>query len=212
MAENIIVDKTLFIRNLEELLLFFNSQKVRLVEFIKNNFKENIHYIIRKEYNNEKKGSGGHNKINYLLTDYTFNITQTTFNLKHRYVRNFLDNVEHINILMSLENQTIGWIENSYKDVERIKRQYIIGTYKVDLYFKDYKLVVECDENNHEDRDEKYEFERQKFIISTGKSIIRFDPNNKNFDLSFVLREIHKFIKNYFIVNTESKLIIINYE
>ncbi len=211
-VENNIVDETIFTKNLDELLLFFNSQKVRLVEFVKNNFKENEHYIIRKAYNNDKKGSGGHNKINYLLTDYVYNVTRTTFNLKHRYVRTFLDNVEQINILMSLENQTIGWIENSYKDVEETKRQYVIGTYKVDLYFNDYNLVVECDENNHKNRDKNYELERQEFIISTGKTIIRFDPNNKKFDLSFVLREIHKFIKKYSNKNHQPKLIVVNFD
>jgi very-short-patch-repair endonuclease len=29
----------------------------------------------------------------------------------------------------------------------------MIGKYKVDLYFIDYNLVIECDEYNHEDRD-----------------------------------------------------------
>ena len=98
-VKNNIVDETIFTKNLDELLLFFNSQKVRLVEFVKNNFKENEHYIIRKAYNDDKKGSGGHNKINYLLTDYVYNVTRNTFNLKHRYVRTFLDNVEQMKII-----------------------------------------------------------------------------------------------------------------
>lgn len=54
-----------FIKNLDELLKIFDSQKVKLVQFLKNNFKENIHYIITKAYIDKKQGRGGCNKINY---------------------------------------------------------------------------------------------------------------------------------------------------
>ena len=60
-------------KNLEELLPLFTSQKVRIVEFLKYNFKENIHYI--KIKNNMKNNyRGGHNKINFMLTDEAFDI------------------------------------------------------------------------------------------------------------------------------------------
>ena len=49
---------------------------------------------------------------------------------------------------MCIENQTIGFIENSYSNILNTKRQHFIGKYKVDLYFIDNKLVIECDENN----------------------------------------------------------------
>ena len=71
-----------------------------------------------------------------------------------------------------------------------IKRQYIIGKYHVDLYFIDYKLVIECDENNHIDRDCIQEKIREEYIISLGNKMIRYNPNTPNFDLSNVLREI----------------------
>lgn len=102
------------------------------------------------------------------------------------------DNCNHVNLLMSLENQTIGFIDNCFKDITKTKRQKRIGPYLVDLYFKHYNLVVECDENNHSDRNEEYEKKREKIILSTGTTIIRYDPNDKKFDLSFVLKEINK--------------------
>jgi very-short-patch-repair endonuclease len=95
---------------------------------------------------------------------------------------------------MSLENQTIGFIENSFSGVIKTKRQKSFNKYRVDLYFEDYKLVIECDENDHVDRDLFNEKKREEYILSTGTSIIRYNPNDKNFDLSIVLREIHKFI------------------
>ncbi len=206
------VDETIFTKDAEDLLLLFETQKHNIIRYIKKYFKENTHFIIKKAYDNKKNGSGGHNKDNYFLTNECFNLVKDNYNLKHRYLTKILGNIKNFNPLMSLENQTIGWIENAYKDVETTKRQYIIGTYKVDLYFKDYKLVIECDEFNHKDRDINYELEREEYIISKGKSIIRFDPNNENFDLSFVLREIHKFIRNYNKDEHEPKIIIVNYE
>ena len=95
---------------------------------------------------------------------------------------------------MCIENQTIGFIENSYKDILNIKRQFNIGKYRVDLYFIDYKLIVECDEFNHIDRDEIKEKIREEYILSLGNKIIRYNPNQKDFDLSNVLREINKLL------------------
>lgn len=116
-----------FIKNLDELLKIFDSQKVRLVEFLKNNFIENIHYIITKAHVDKKLGSGGHNKINYLLTEETYNLVKNSFNLRHRYLTKINDNCNHINLLMSLENQTIGFIENCFKDVYHLRdKKYLV--------------------------------------------------------------------------------------
>ena len=95
---------------------------------------------------------------------------------------------------MCIENQTIGFIENSYKDVLNVKRQFSIGKYRADLYFIDYKLVVECDEFNHTDRDEIKERIREEYILSFGNKIIRYNPNQIDFDLSNVLREINQIL------------------
>jgi very-short-patch-repair endonuclease len=196
-----------FSKNLEELLPLFTSQKIRIVEFLKYNFKENIHYIINK--NNFKiKKNGGHNKVNYMLTEEVFELVKNTFNLKHRYITKIGDS-RHLNIIMSLENQTIGFIENSFKDILKLKRQHAFDKYKVDLYFRKYKLVVECDENNHSDRNSYYEKERERYILSLGNTIIRFDPNDKLFDLSLVLREINKIL--FSKEKKDSSIILVNF-
>lgn len=195
-----------FTKNLEEIKSY--SSKDHILRFVKKNLKENVHYIVRKA-NLTKIGRGGHNKIDCLLTEECFNLVKNTFNLKHKYLTKINDNATHINILMSLENQTIGFIENSFKDIIKTKRQKSFNNYKVDLYFEDYKLVVECDENDHLDRDPIKEKEREDYILSTGNSIIRYNPNDKLFDLSLVLREIHKFILNF---DRQTKLIKVNFE
>lgn len=187
--------KNNFTKNLEELeKIFKDSQKIRIVEFLKNNFKENVHYVMKKNINIKKK-RGGHNKISYLMTEEVYEFIKNSFNLKNRYVKFFGSN-NCINIVMSLENQTVGFIENSFNKVIKTKRQSYIDGYKIDLYFCDYKLAIECDENNHEDRNIKMEKERQDYILSKGITMIRFDPNNEKFDLSYVFREILTIILN----------------
>jgi very-short-patch-repair endonuclease len=184
---------TLYTRNLDE-LFYITIHKHNLVRNLIKNYKENIHYIITK--NNVKKGSGGHNKNNYLLTEDAFELLKNSFNLRNRYIVDINDNVKQVNLCMPIENQTIGFIENAYKDILNIKRQHYIGKYKVDLYFIDYELVIECDEFNHQDRNIIEEKNREEFICSFGNKIIRYNPNEKNFDLSNVLRKINVILYN----------------
>lgn len=198
-----------FSENLEDLLILFSSQKINITRFVEKNFRENIHFIKIK---NSIKFSyrGGHNKINYMLTKSTFELAKNTFNLQNRYISKFGD-TQHVNIIMSLENQTIGFIENSFKNIIKTKRQYGFNNkskiYRVDLFFPKYKLVIECDENNHSDRNICDEKEREDYILSLNNTIIRFNPNDKLFDLSLVLREINKIL--FMKKKNESSLIIV---
>ena len=111
--------------------------------------------------------------------------------MRNNYLVNINDGIKHINIAMCVENQTIGFIKNAYDNIFNIKRQYIIGNYRVDLYFIDYKLVIECDEDNHSDRNQTNEKIREDYLISLGNKIIRFNPNETLFDLSNVLKKIN---------------------
>jgi very-short-patch-repair endonuclease len=177
-----------FTRNLDE-LLYLSTQKYNLTRYLQKNYRENIHYIIEKCKN--IKQYGGQNKLVFMLTEQTFELFKNSYNLRNRYIVDVSDNVKCVNVIgMCIENQTIGFIENAYSNVLNVKRQYGFGKYRVDLYFVDYKLVIECDENNHTDRDAEQEKIREDYITSLGNKIIRFNPNVSSFDLSNVLREI----------------------
>lgn len=179
-----------FIRNLEG-LSYLTSKKVNLVRYLTKNYKENIHYIIERNKFKTIKQNGGQNKITYLLTEEAFEIFKNSYNLRNRYIVDLSENVKQINIGMCIENQTIGFISNSYDNMLNVKRQFTIGKYRADLYFIDYKLVIECDENNHDDRDPENEKIRETYITSLGNKIIRYNPNEIGFDLSNVLRQIN---------------------
>lgn len=139
----------------------------------------------------KSKQNGGQNKIIFKLTEEAFDLLKNSYNLRNRYIVDVSDKLKCINIGMCIENQTIGFIENAYKKILNVRRQQVFGKYRVDLYFIDYKLVIECDENNHADRDPIKEKVREDYLISLGNKIIRYNPNEKAFDLSNVLSEIN---------------------
>ena len=183
--------QTEFTKNIDECVSLFNSQKINLTTFVKKNFKEGVHFIETKQTEKSHQ-RGGHNRIHMLLTDETFNLVKNSYNLKNRYIKQINENCGHVNVVMTIETQTIGFIENSFSDALKLKRQKRIGPYYIDLYFEDYNLAIECDENDHNDRCEIYEKNREQFLLEKNITIIRYNPNHKNFDLSYVLRNITK--------------------
>ena len=189
-----------FTRDLEELLTIFTSSKQKMIVNLKKNYQENIHYVISKKNNLVNKNGnrhGGHNKLTFMLTEYAFKLFKNSFNLRNKYITTISDTVHVVNsINMCIENQTIGFIWNCFNEVTPIKRQYRMGRYKVDLYFLDYNLVIECDENGHNDRDPHYEKIREDYITALGNIMIRFNPNIEKFDLSNVIKDINKVLFN----------------
>lgn len=188
-----------FTRDIEEFMSIFGSSKVNLVANLKKNYQENIHYIILKgissSLNKNGTRNGGHNKHKIMLSESAFNLFKNSYNLRNRYITTISDNINVVSsINMCIENQTIGFIWNCFNEVTSLKRQYKFDTYRVDLYFLDYKLVIECDEYGHTDRDPNYEKTREEYITSLGNKIIRFNPNIENFDLSNVVKDINKVI------------------
>ena len=86
-------------------------------------------------------------------------------------------------VLISKEQEYIGTIVEAFHDLKSYK-QFTVGSYRIDLYFPDQSLAIECDEFNHTDRDLKYEKERQRFIENELKcKFIRFNPDSKDFSV-----------------------------
>lgn len=90
-----------------------------------------------------------------------------------------------------IESQIIHYITQTFCREEMIQ-QFYINKYKVDLYFPKHKLVVECDEYDHTDRNTTYEVNRQKYIETILRcEFIRFNPNAKNFNVFSLLNKIY---------------------
>ena len=65
---------------------------------------------------------------------------------------------------------------------ENMETQYSVLTYRVDLYFHDYKLAIEVDEKGHIGRNEDYEKQRQKEIkAELSCKFVRINPDEENF-------------------------------
>ncbi len=76
--------------------------------------------------------------------------------------------------------------------------QYRIEEFKIDLYFPEYKLAIECDEHNHVSYKNNKDSERQLIITQKlGCKFIRFNPNKKDFNVFILLNDIHMHIQGY---------------
>lgn len=99
---------------------------------------------------------------------------------------------------LTKEQQTLSSITDAFK-TEKYEDQYKVGNYFLDLYFPDYKLVIECDENGHSDRKPGDERSRMDYINKELKIDdsywIRFNPDEHNFDVMKVVSKIHNKIK-----------------
>ena len=77
---------------------------------------------------------------------------------------------------------------------EIILTQYCIKNKRLDAYFPKYKLAIEVDEYNHEDRDSNYEKNRQSMIENHGITIIRTNPDAADFNINRLINQIYRHI------------------
>jgi very-short-patch-repair endonuclease len=126
-----------------------------------------------------------------MLTEETADLVRSTYNMKNSYVRKVKD-IAVKNIVMSLENSTIGFMCNALKPLfSAMIRQYKVGKYRVDLYIPDIDLCVECDERGHLEYNAVEEAARQAYVEKElACRFLRFNPNAIDFDLSDVISDI----------------------
>lgn len=98
-------------------------------------------------------------------------------------------------VILSKEQEVIGFIVECLKDIAQINLQHKVGDYKIDLYIPEYNLAIECDEFGHDDRDCEYEINREEYIKKElDCKFIRFNPDSELFRISelmnTILREI----------------------
>ena len=100
-------------------------------------------------------------------------------------------------IYTKVEASHIGNIRKAFKDILSID-EYAVGKYNVDLYFPSLNLVIECDQNNHNDYNKQTEKEREDYIKDKlGCTFIRFNPDEPGFMIGDVIYKISKFIQKH---------------
>jgi very-short-patch-repair endonuclease len=99
---------------------------------------------------------------------------------------------------LTKEQQTLSAISIAFK-TENMEDQYKVGKYYIDLYFPDYRLCIECDEDGHSSRRPSDERERMDFVnkeLGIDDSYwIRFNPDEKDFDVIKVIGQINLYLK-----------------
>lgn len=75
------------------------------------------------------------------------------------------------------ESRTLDIICEAIKGFTRHYRQYTVGPYKIDLYLRDLKTAVECDERQHSSYSQLDEAIREQYIKEKlDCEILRYDP------------------------------------
>jgi hypothetical protein len=89
-----------------------------------------------------------------------------------------------LDILISpIEANCIGIIESAFQHLNPVS-QFFVNGYRIDLYFPQHRLAVECDEHRHSHVPKKQEKSRQDSIAKAlGCKFIRFNPHDPSFNL-----------------------------
>jgi very-short-patch-repair endonuclease len=90
-----------------------------------------------------------------------------------------------------IEAEILNNIKISFNNENSID-QYTIDNYRIDLYFPDYKLAIECDEDGHNIVLD--ELREQYIKDKIGCKFIRFKPYTKDFNVFQLINQIHQFI------------------
>ena len=99
-------------------------------------------------------------------------------------------------MINSKEQTVLESTKDSFEG-ENMQAQYSLLRYKIDCYFREYKLAIEVDELSHNDGNIDYEIQRQKAIEKElGCVFIRINPGKENFNIFKAMNEIHRQIKN----------------
>ena len=104
---------------------------------------------------------------------------------------------EH-DIFLTKEQSVLNKLLETLSREETSLQHFVLG-YKIDAYFVKYKLAVEIDENNHEQRDNEKELVRsnaikQKLVCK----FIRINPDSDKFSIFTEISGIFEQINNFF--------------
>ena len=98
-------------------------------------------------------------------------------------------------ITLKKESSVLELIMETFEG-ENMETQCSVLTYRVYLYFHDYKLAIEIDEKGHKDRNEDDKKQRQKEIeTELSCKFIRINPDEDNLNISKVKNKIFRHIK-----------------
>ena len=154
------------------------------------------------------KTKGGNQNMVFVNYNSLLNIFSKTRKSEIIEISNNLNIKINNKIYTCIEAETIKCILDSFNG-EKMMQQYKVKQYFIDLYFPEYKLGVECDENKHDRKLIKnYDIDRENNIRNEIKDIyfIRYEPDKKDFNIFNVINKIYKYILNRYYSQSRLKL------
>jgi very-short-patch-repair endonuclease len=156
--------------------------------------KNGLHFIEGRDYFKDEKGW----KQIYLYKTGAIKILRITRTEKGtKYLRK-----HGTNISPKDEHLYLDIIKYAIQEFDNPEKNFKISTtnnnYKIDLYLKNAKLEIECDEHDHygqEDLDELKKREKDIFEV-LGCRFLRFNPNDIDFNVGDVINVIFCYIFN----------------
>lgn len=140
--------------------------------------------------------NGGQQSLVFLSKDCVYNLLAKSRSMEAASLAEILGmNVIQAHVVC-IECSTLSCIKKAF-DGEIMILQYQVRQYKIDMYFPDYKLAVECDEPHHKHRIQ-HDMNRQMEIESSLKcKVIRYSPCDSAFDIMDVINKIYLHIRQH---------------
>jgi very-short-patch-repair endonuclease len=139
------------------------------------------------------------NKEPYYPYDYAINLIRTKYNRRNPELILLHQHIGFITDDYTIEAKTlcpiIQYLQNNNIEY-RLQMPIDYFNRRVDLFIVQYEIVVECDENGHNDRDPFDEERRIKELQLKGYTIIKYNPNSPTFNNDKLLDDIKVEIKN----------------
>lgn len=179
-------------KNVAEILGYINTKKA-IIDHVNEKNKQILENLIIEE--NKKKYKYNDLKAIYINKYGLISLLQKCQLSTSQDIINELTQKFDLNLNLVIRRKESEYISNIIDAFSflNFKTQFSIDNYRIDLYFIDQKIAVECDEFNHKDRNIEYEIERQKFIEKQLEcKFIRFNPDEKNFNIFKVIEKITK--------------------
>ena len=142
-------------------------------------------------------------KVTFFIVHYKFQknnrkfITFSHSEKKTEFIEWLKENqyIDYNEVFLSTRKETefFNALEKSLKPFGfHLDRQYIENGYRFDGYIKDLDIVIEYDENNHQNYDKIAEVTREKYINNNHKKLLRVnDLNDIYYNIGYVIKNFH---------------------
>jgi len=144
------------------------------------------------------KTKGGNQNMVFVNYNSLLNIFSKTRKSEIIEISNNLNIKINNKIYTCIEAETIKCILDSFNG-EKMMQQYKVKQYFIDLYFPEYKLALECDEKQHNVKNNiEKDIIREIYIKDNlDCTFIRYKPYDKEFNIFDIINKIYKHIILY---------------